>query len=48
MKKKKKSVTELTKGIEKFLKGKELNPNNKEDFERIIVGKKSKPRRIKK
>jgi hypothetical protein len=42
MQAKRKSVTELTKGFEKYIKGKKLNPNHKEDFERTAAGKRVK------
>jgi hypothetical protein len=35
-------MPELTKGFEKFIKGKELNPNHLEDFEKLAIGKSSK------
>lgn len=35
-KKKEKSMAELTKGYEKFIQGKELNPNGKKDFDKIL------------
>jgi hypothetical protein len=35
-KKKEKSTEELTKGFEKLLEGKDLNPNNGELFEKVI------------
>lgn len=37
-----KSIEELTEGYEKYINGKELNPNHKEDFERIAKGERSK------